>query len=57
LIFNILYYFDELCKKGHDVIVEWYFHPDDRDMEEAGEIFASRYSGVWKMIKDVTMEF
>jgi len=56
MILNVLLCFDELCKKGHDVHVEWYYQPDDNDMEDAGKFYSSRLSIAWKMIKDDTMD-
>ncbi len=38
-------------KKGHDVVVNWYYEEDDEDMFEAGEDYQSIISLPFKMIE------
>jgi hypothetical protein len=40
LILDILMKLEEMCKKGCDVVVKWYYPEDDEDMQEAGSEYA-----------------
>lgn len=56
IIMSVLLKFEELYRAGYDVEVDWHFLPGDEDMEEAGELYASRLSMPWRQVKDDTME-
>jgi hypothetical protein len=40
LILDILMKLEDLCKKGNNVVVRWYYPEDDEDMQEAGSEYA-----------------
>lgn len=40
LILDILMKLEEMCKKGDEVLVKWYYPEDDEDMQEAGSEYA-----------------
>ncbi len=43
-IANVIKFFDELYQKGHKVIIEWLYNPDDDVMKENGEDFSILFS-------------
>lgn len=56
MILEVMLNFDEIFHKGHDVTIEWHYRHDDEEMQEAGEIYASRLELPFKFIKDDTMD-
>jgi hypothetical protein len=42
-IMNTFEVFEVMSKKGCNLQVNWYYHPDDEDVYELGEIFKSRF--------------
>ncbi len=41
-ILDILLFLEKMAKKGHNVVIKWYYVEDDEDMLEAGR----EYSGI-----------
>jgi hypothetical protein len=50
MILYMLEKFVLIAKEGHDVEIHWYYHEDDEDMLEAGEIYAERINFDIKLI-------
>lgn len=42
LLWEIMILFQDMYIKGHKIQIEWHYHEEDEDMEEAGEIYAER---------------
>jgi hypothetical protein len=40
LILDVLMKLEDMCKKGSEVLVRWYYPEDDEDMQEAGSEYA-----------------
>ncbi len=56
MILDVMLRFEELYHMGYDVKIEWYYRPDDEDMEEAGEIYATRLEIPLIKIEDDSIE-
>ncbi|HPW67592.1 MAG TPA: DUF1987 domain-containing protein [Salinivirgaceae bacterium] len=56
MILDIMARFEWIYRMGHDVSIYWHYHPEDEDMEEAGEFYASRLNVPVHKIEDDTME-
>ena len=56
MILDIMFRFEAIYHMGNDVKIEWYFRPDDEDMEESGEIYATRLEIPVIKIEDESIE-
>ena len=50
LILDILMKLEEIHEGGNDVLVEWHYHEDDEDMEEAGEEYSELIEVPFKLV-------
>jgi len=50
MFLNILHQFNEMYKKGHNVIIEWYHLEGDDGIEDAGIAYSSRFTVPFKKI-------
>ncbi|HOG19417.1 MAG TPA: DUF1987 domain-containing protein [Salinivirgaceae bacterium] len=56
MLFDVMLHFDAIYRRGYDVSIQWHYRPEDEDMEEAGEIYASRLDLPVHSIEDDLME-
>ena len=54
-ILDIFKRIESLSKKGHNIIINWYYEEDDEDMQEAGEDYQTIIKVPFKMVQ-VTAE-
>lgn len=50
IVMDILYKMEEMYKKGHKVVVEWYYPEDDEDMMETGKEYEELIDVPFKQI-------
>ncbi|MGI6478326.1 MAG: DUF1987 domain-containing protein [Salinivirgaceae bacterium] len=56
MLLDVMLHFDAIYRMGHDVSIHWHYRPEDEDMQEAGEIYASKLDIPVYVFEDEAMD-